>query len=120
VQRQVGRVDVGWSASFTDEVKVAKGNGERLRWVAKEEFGGETADGDISAADGVKEGCVERGAERARDISGEGNIFEDRDGGKVGLMEKVKISGVGLGVWGRLERGDESSGGCGGGVGGGM
>jgi hypothetical protein len=38
-----------------------------LRWVAEKEFYGEAADFDVSAADGVKEGGVRRGAESTRD-----------------------------------------------------
>ncbi len=37
--------------------------------------GSETADGDISVVDGVKEGGVGRGAKGAGDISGERSIF---------------------------------------------
>jgi hypothetical protein len=56
-----------------------------LGWVAEDKFGGEAADGDVSAADSVKEGGVGRGAERARDICGEGSVFEVRDGGSSGV-----------------------------------
>ena len=38
-----------------------------------------------SAADGVKEGGVGRGAERTRDICGEGSVFKVRDGGSSGV-----------------------------------
>jgi hypothetical protein len=47
-----------------------------LRWVAEKEFDGEAADFDVSAADGVKEGGVGRGAESTRDVDGEGDIFK--------------------------------------------
>jgi hypothetical protein len=47
---------------------VTKGGEKRLGWVAEEKFGGETADGDVSAADGVKEGGVGGGAEVTGDI----------------------------------------------------
>jgi len=46
-----------------------------LGWVAEDKFGGEAADGDVSAADGVKEGGVGRGAESTRDVGGEGSVF---------------------------------------------
>ncbi len=39
----------------------------------------------VSAVDGVKEGGVRRGAERARDICGEGSVFKVRDGGSSGV-----------------------------------
>jgi hypothetical protein len=82
-----------------------------LGWVAEDKFGGKAADGDVSAADGVKEGGVGRGAERARDICGEGSVFfKVRDGGSSGLMEKADIRETKLGVCG----------GVGGGGGGGM
>ena len=51
-----------------------------MGWVAEDKFGGEAADGDVSAADGVKEGGVGRGAESARDISGERGVFDIGDG----------------------------------------
>ncbi len=38
-----------------------------------------------SAADGVKEGGVGRGAERTRDICGEGSVFKVRDGRSSGV-----------------------------------
>ncbi len=47
--------------------------------VAAEEFGSKSADFDISAADGIKEGGVGRGAKSARDISSERGVFEIRD-----------------------------------------
>ncbi len=54
-------------------------------WVAEKEFDGKAADLNISAAEGVKEGGVGRGAENARDVGGEGSVFEvcDRRGGGV-------------------------------------
>ncbi len=51
----------------TSEVKVAEGNGQRLRWIAGEDFGGEAADCDISAVDDVKEGGVGEGEPRERE-----------------------------------------------------
>ena len=56
-----------------------------MGWVAEDKFGGEAADVDVSAADGVKEGGVGRGAERTRDICGEGSVFKVRDGGSSGV-----------------------------------
>jgi hypothetical protein len=52
-------------------------------WVAEEEFGGEAADCDISAADGVKDGGVGRGTKGAGDIGDEGSfeITDGKDGG---------------------------------------
>ncbi len=49
----------GGAKVFSDEVKVAEGNGKRFGWVAEEYFGGE------AAANGIEEGGVGRGAERA-------------------------------------------------------
>jgi hypothetical protein len=54
-------------------------------WVAEEKFGGEATDGDVSAADGVKEGGVGRGAEGTGDIRREGNVFKVRDGRSSGV-----------------------------------
>ena len=51
-----------------------------MGWVAEDKFGGEAADGDVSAADGVKEGGVGRGAESAGDISGERSVFDIGEG----------------------------------------
>ncbi len=50
-----------------------------MRWVAEKEFDGKAADLNTSAAEGVKEGGVGRGAESARDVGGEGDVFEVRD-----------------------------------------
>ena len=47
-----------------------------MGWVAEEKFGSEAADGDVSAADGFKEGRVGRRAERAGDVGGEGSVSE--------------------------------------------
>jgi hypothetical protein len=83
VQGQVGKGGAWWSGDFANKVKVTKSDGEGLGWVAEKEFDSEAADFDISAADGVKdEGGVGRGAESARDISGERRgVFEMvRDG----------------------------------------
>ena len=56
-----------------------------MRWVAEKEFDGKTAGLNISAAEGVKEGGVGRGAESTRDVGGERSVFEvcDRRGGGV-------------------------------------
>jgi hypothetical protein len=57
-----------------------------LGWVAEEKkFGGEAMDGDVSAADGVKEGGVGRGAEGTGDIRGECRVFKVRDGRSCGV-----------------------------------
>ena len=45
-----------------------------MRWVAEKSFD------DEAAVDGVKEGGVGRGAESARDISGERGVFDIGDG----------------------------------------
>ena len=42
-----------------------------LRWVAEKKWYSEAADFEVSAAQGIKEGGVGRGAEGARDVSGE-------------------------------------------------
>jgi hypothetical protein len=70
---------------FAHKVKVTKSDEQGLRWVAEKEFYGEAADFDVSAAEGIKEGGVVRGAESARDVGGEGSVFEvcDRRGGGV-------------------------------------
>ena len=56
-----------------------------MGWVAEKEFYSKAADFDISAAEGIKKGGVGRGAESARDVGGEGSVFEvcDRRGGGV-------------------------------------
>ena len=56
-----------------------------MRWVAEKERYSEAADFDVSAAEGIKEGSVGRGAESARDVGGERSAFEvcDRRGGGV-------------------------------------
>ena len=46
-----------------------------MRGVAEKHFYGEAADFDISAAEGVKNGGVGRGAEGARDVGGKGSVF---------------------------------------------
>ncbi len=58
------------------KVKVTKSNGWGLSSVAEKEFYGEAADFDVSAVKGIKEGGVGRGAESARDVGGEGSVFE--------------------------------------------
>ncbi len=64
---------------------MAKGGEKGLGWVAEDKFCGESADGDVSAADSVKKGGVGRGAESARDVGCEGSLFDvgDRRGGGV-------------------------------------
>ena len=52
-----------------------------MGWVAEEKFGGEAADFDVSAADGVEEGRVGRRAEGAGNVGGEGSVFEVKDRG---------------------------------------
>ena len=52
-----------------------------MGWVAEEKFGSEAADGDVSAADGFKEGRVGRRAERAGDVGGEGSVLEVKNQG---------------------------------------
>jgi hypothetical protein len=47
-----------------------------LGWVAENKNYGEAADFDVSAADGVKEGGIRRGAESTRDVGSEGSVFE--------------------------------------------
>jgi hypothetical protein len=65
----------GGAGAFVDEVKVAEGNGQRLGWVAAEDFGGEAADCDASTADGVKDGGVGREIKGTVDIGGEISVF---------------------------------------------
>ncbi len=68
-----GKVDKGgfwWSGDF-----FVQGLGDRGRWVAEKEFWSEAADFDVSAAEGIKEGGVERGAESTKDVGGEGSVF---------------------------------------------
>ena len=48
--------------------------------MAEKEFYGEAADFDVSAVEGIKEGGVGRVAESARDVGGEGSVFEVCDG----------------------------------------
>ena len=47
-----------------------------MGWVAEKEFWSEAADFDVSAAEGIKEGGVGRGAESARDVGCEGSVFD--------------------------------------------
>ncbi len=56
-----------------------------MRWVAKKEWYSEAADFEVSAAEGIKESGVGRGVKSARDVGGEGSVFEvcDRKGGGV-------------------------------------
>ncbi len=56
-----------------------------MRWVAEKKWYSEAADLEVSAAEGIKEGGVGRGAEGARDVGGEGSVFEvcDRRDGVV-------------------------------------
>ncbi len=58
----------------------------RSPWrVAEKDFGSETADLDVSAANGIKEGSVGRGAKSARDIGSEGGVVTIRDRGSGGV-----------------------------------
>ena len=41
-----------------------------MRWVAEKKWYSEAADFEVSAAEGIKEGGVGRGAESARDVGG--------------------------------------------------
>ncbi len=56
-----------------------------MRWVAEKKWYSEAADFEVSAVEGIKESGVGRGAESARDVGGEGSVFEfcDRRGGGV-------------------------------------
>ncbi len=47
-----------------------------MGWVAEKEWYSEAADFEASAAEGIKEGGVGRGAEGARDVGCEGGVFE--------------------------------------------
>jgi hypothetical protein len=55
---------------------VTESNGKGLGRVAEEDFGGDAADCDVSAANDVKQGGVGRGSERARDIGGKERVLE--------------------------------------------
>ncbi len=67
-----------------------------MGWVAEEKFGGEATDGDVPAADGVKEGVVGRGVEpRERETYvAKAASLRLEICGVVGLMEKAEISGT--------------------------
>ncbi len=56
-----------------------------MGWVAEKEWYSEAADFKVSAAEGIKEGGVGRGAESTRDVGCEGSVFDvgDRRGGGV-------------------------------------
>ncbi len=56
-----------------------------MRWVAEKKLYSEAAEFEVFAVEGIKEGGVGRGAKSARDVGGEGNVFEvcDRMGGGV-------------------------------------
>ncbi len=69
---------------------MTKGGREGLGWVVEKKFGSETADCDIFAADGVKEGGVGRGAKGAGDIRGERRIFKVGDGRDGGVDREGK------------------------------
>jgi hypothetical protein len=47
-----------------------------LRWVAEKKWYSEAAEFEVSAVEGIKEGGVGRGAKNARDVGGEGSVFE--------------------------------------------
>ena len=51
----------------------------------REDFEVSAADFEVSAAEGIKEGGVGRGAESARDVGGEGSVFKIRDRGSGGV-----------------------------------
>jgi hypothetical protein len=53
--------------------------------VAEKDFGSEAADLDVSAADGIKEGSVGRGAKSAKDIGSERGVVKIRDRGSGGV-----------------------------------
>ena len=74
-----------------------------MGWVAEDKFGGEAADGDVSAADGVKEGgvVVLEGEPRERETYvAKAASLRLEMGGVVGLMEKAEIRETRLGVCG--------------------
>ncbi len=56
-----------------------------MGWITEKEWYSEAADFKVSAAEGMKEGGVGRGAESARDVGCERSVFEvcDRRGGGV-------------------------------------
>ena len=56
-----------------------------MGWVAEEKFGGEAADGDVSAVDSIEKGRVGGRAEGAGNVGGEGSVFEVRDRGSSGV-----------------------------------
>jgi hypothetical protein len=60
--RGLKRWGFGGAEVFADKVKVTETSGKGLGWVAEKEFDGQAADFNISAADGIKEGGVGRGA----------------------------------------------------------
>jgi hypothetical protein len=63
---------------------------------AEEDFGGEATDGDVSAADGVKEGgVIWRGGQGVGNIGGERSVF------KVGDGRDGRVDGEGRDKWGR-------------------
>ena len=51
-----------------------------MGWVAEKKWDSEAVDFKVSAAEGIKEGGVGRGAESAGDISGERGVFDIGDG----------------------------------------
>ncbi len=79
-----------------------------MRGVAEKEFYGEAADFYVSAAYGVKEGGVRRGAKGTRDVGSEGCVFEVWDGrdggvdgkGRIGGERVWKMCGISGGWWG--------------------
>ena len=56
-----------------------------MGWVAEKEWYSEAADFDVSAADGIKQSSVGRGAKSARDIGSEGGVVKIRDRGGGGV-----------------------------------
>ncbi len=79
------RVVFGGAEIFSYKVKVSESNGKGLRWVEEEKGYSEAADFEVPAAEGIKEGCVGKRAESAKDVGGKGSVFEvcDRRGGEV-------------------------------------
>ena len=76
---------MGGAEVFSNYVEVAKGGEKGLGWVAEDKFCGESADGDVAAADSVKKGGVGGAAEGAGNICGESSVFKVRDRGCSGI-----------------------------------
>ena len=91
-QRREARAREGWKGGVLVERRFFW---TRSRWSREvnKDWGGlrrrilvgiEAADLDVSTADGIKEGGVERGAKSARDIGSEGGVCKIRDRGNGG------------------------------------